>query len=1505
MFAIFIPKLLNMSLVAGVAVIFILLLRLLLKKAPKVISYTLWGVVLFRLLCPVSFESSLSLFGLLDATVNESIAVTDTTPLPEQNFGEQLEYDTPTNTTPSPPTEIIVPPEYSEEQLPTTPDVEAPKPTTPTTETKEPLSPYVIAGGIWAVGVLAMAAYAVISYIKLKRQLITASPLRDNIYLADGITSPFVMGIIKPRIYLPSDLSEKEQPYIILHEQQHIRRGDHIVKLVAFAALCIHWFNPLVWVAFIMSGKDMEMSCDEAVIKKMGESVRADYAASLLSLATGKRIIAGMPLAFGEGDTKGRIRNLASWRKPAFWVILIAAVACVALAVCLITNPVTSLPFDLKDISIESAKSIDTRLSSVGLFDLDATQLEELKSRLSDLNVKGRKEGFDDLTPVYYINVKAEGYDFDLLGFDLDVNRTALCYDGEYYPIEDARFKAYLSDTCAELENPRPVVGDMDYLLSHYAVMKDGEKTELWCSYSLEQLTDDGDAYILRFSLEQNQPADSDYKIQNIRARLQLPEDVICRMAYCMDGAGASEPIISYTENSDTVIKCSGGQRIETEITLTGEIGDTLNLDVTYDIVGKGLKTFTRALDEKISFELKLNGGNDILEDLPEEPEEDPVVPTDRRPMIYIDNNLYLEYDYKKNLPEDATLIGEVVKTVDQSEQPAENFTSNTTFAAVGSKIYAARDMSEVYVEILGSDSGGYLVYVKAQADSTSKYDISQYSKGSGSIATVCNGNTYYYSDVIYDPNELAHYISLAEYAGSVEVYFDDENAFPYNDLESNHLPEGTKLYLLGEHLVAEFEEPHEWQARLIYGQVLLRDVDVWEIPARPAFTGHDPLNREYVDDAYGIYCCIEIMGEEAVDEWVNGAYLKYSKEEFKLPDLYLAVRDLGITKQQLIEYNKKLLNDNPDSEMVIPEYVINAIFLDNQAETVRLLANPAACYYNGRSYSLNHMLYGSYDLPEDVVGEYFIEIEPLMIEYFGKKDYELEYKEIVDGKKANVAMRNFGAEFLEMYFRAYDLNEPYDFGEFTGIPLFEKYMNSLIEFHRFSKKLFNTPSFLNYNLNIIKRSSEQLDDCHCLTYSITRSYTPEGGTISSSQGEGVYLLIKENNGKYDIVSFQYTVKDAYFTGDAWSDEPGGRGYVNKDPDYWLNADEQEMLDWFERNKQSAIDNLDVVPPEEAQGPSEDEVLSLFERYDRYHAITQIDSPNISTEEHYVYEGEKYYPVIEEDIDTWSEWESFVKSIFYSAVADTYIQPEGYLNVNGRTYHILAGGINNSYSEVKFYDIRNVDDSNAIITAYRETLYEGETGYRTETYKLCKESSGEWRIEKLIDTDESNITKDAASYLEYLEDEGNSEIIATKGDTSILVDYNTKQIYLHDSKANTLTPLLSDEAYGFGYGDYELLAGKYEGLFWVEAPTVNDSFDKIAYWSNKYAIGGVKRLAPGIWIVDIPNKNEYRLELGDLVPTVEKLSWIDGQTLMFLTEDGKAYSINIATNKLEELQAIS
>lgn len=315
------PIVFNMSVTASAVIVFVLLARLLLKKAPKIFSYALWAVVLFRLLCPVSIITNLSLLGLLDAPVVE--ATTHTTAV------EYIPQDV--VHTPAPEVKLPVPGvnHAVNKALPQGEEQTA----------ADPLkAPVALATLVWLAGIGVLAAYSVVSLLRFRRRLVGAVLLRDNVYLADYIESPFVMGILRPKIYLPSSLSEQEQGYIILHEQHHIRRGDHIIKALAFFALCIHWFNPMVWVAFVLSSKDMEMSCDEAVVRKLGEGIRADYSASLLSLATGRRIIAGTPLAFGEGDTKNRIKNMLNWKKAKPAVLFLAAAAVILSTVVCATN---------------------------------------------------------------------------------------------------------------------------------------------------------------------------------------------------------------------------------------------------------------------------------------------------------------------------------------------------------------------------------------------------------------------------------------------------------------------------------------------------------------------------------------------------------------------------------------------------------------------------------------------------------------------------------------------------------------------------------------------------------------------------------------------------------------------------------------------------------------------------------------------------------------------------------------------------------------------------------------------------------------------------------------------------------------------------------------------------------------------------------------------------------------------------------------------------------------
>ena len=306
-----------MSLTGSAVILVVILARLLLKRFPKIFSYALWAVVLFRLLCPVSVSASLSMLDWLRpeiTTVSERTSAVSYLPVRYVYTSEQENLPQPT------------PPQETD--------------THPSQEKTSPsVSVMTVAAYLWAAGVCLMVLRSVVQYLGLRRKLVGAIAYRGEVYLADYIDTPFALGILRPRIYLPFQTPKEERRYIIAHERHHIRRGDHVMKLLAYGALCIHWFNPLVWAAFLLAGKDMEMSCDEAVIRKLGEHIRADYSATLLRLATHKHTFAASPLAFGEGDTKGRIQNMAKWKKPKLWVSILCLVLCIAVFAACAVNP--------------------------------------------------------------------------------------------------------------------------------------------------------------------------------------------------------------------------------------------------------------------------------------------------------------------------------------------------------------------------------------------------------------------------------------------------------------------------------------------------------------------------------------------------------------------------------------------------------------------------------------------------------------------------------------------------------------------------------------------------------------------------------------------------------------------------------------------------------------------------------------------------------------------------------------------------------------------------------------------------------------------------------------------------------------------------------------------------------------------------------------------------------------------------------------------------------------
>ena len=315
-------QVLNMSMTASVMIVLVILARFALKRAPKIYSYVLWSVVLFRLLCPVSLPSPLSLLGALDTPVTKNVGLTTSVSYiqPETAF------------------RLVRPPEQAENQVQPGEGVPAPLATNKT-DRKDTISLPDVLAVVWLTGAGSLYLLGIGNYLRFRRKLRYAWKQEENVYRIDHIDTAFAVGLFSPKIYLPSDLPADQAAYILAHERCHIRRLDLVTRHLAFAAVCLHWFNPLVWLAFILSGKDMEMSCDEAVIRQLGPGIRGAYSQSLLNLAAGKRLFPGAPLAFGEGDTGSRIRNLAAWRKPKIGGSILCLVLSLAILAACGLNP--------------------------------------------------------------------------------------------------------------------------------------------------------------------------------------------------------------------------------------------------------------------------------------------------------------------------------------------------------------------------------------------------------------------------------------------------------------------------------------------------------------------------------------------------------------------------------------------------------------------------------------------------------------------------------------------------------------------------------------------------------------------------------------------------------------------------------------------------------------------------------------------------------------------------------------------------------------------------------------------------------------------------------------------------------------------------------------------------------------------------------------------------------------------------------------------------------------
>ena len=304
-------ELLNLSIMAGWLVLAVLVARICLKKSPKYIRCILWGLVGLRLVFPFSIESIFSL--LPSSKVIDAEIVYDRTPT--INSGIPVIDDVTNN---------IMAESF-------TPNI---------ADSVNPLQVVTyVAANIWVVGVAVMFIYCVTSYILVRRKVFDAVKSAGNVYECERVTTPFVLGVLNPRIYIPFHMDDEAKKYVVAHERAHIKRGDHLTKLAGFLVLSIYWFHPLLWVAYILLCKDIELACDEKALKSIGETEKKNYSKVLLKYSVSPKMIAACPVAFGEVAVKQRIKNVLNYKKPAFWIIVVSVIACVVVAVCFMTNP--------------------------------------------------------------------------------------------------------------------------------------------------------------------------------------------------------------------------------------------------------------------------------------------------------------------------------------------------------------------------------------------------------------------------------------------------------------------------------------------------------------------------------------------------------------------------------------------------------------------------------------------------------------------------------------------------------------------------------------------------------------------------------------------------------------------------------------------------------------------------------------------------------------------------------------------------------------------------------------------------------------------------------------------------------------------------------------------------------------------------------------------------------------------------------------------------------------
>ena len=365
-------SIINLSISAGWIVLAVLLLRPLLKKAPRWIAVLLWGIVALRLVLPISIESTLCLIPSVE-TVSPEI----------------MQDASPSINTGIPIFNSVVNPVIGESFAPQPGD------------SANPLQILIpVMSVIWLLGIAAMLLYTGISAFRIQRRIGTAILMRGNIFQSESVVSPFVFGIIRPRIYLPRGINAEDAAHVIAHERAHIRRRDHWWKPLGFLLLTLHWFNPLLWLGYVLLCRDIELACDESVIRKLNSEQKADYSQALLSCSVNRRLIAACPLAFGEVGVKERVKSVLNYKKPSLWILIAAVLASFALAVCFLTNPKDGLSAVRHQKSGSELPGLSLEIASLETDAPDPRLTVRYKNKSSDRFIFGEE---------HYIYKKVDG----------------------------------------------------------------------------------------------------------------------------------------------------------------------------------------------------------------------------------------------------------------------------------------------------------------------------------------------------------------------------------------------------------------------------------------------------------------------------------------------------------------------------------------------------------------------------------------------------------------------------------------------------------------------------------------------------------------------------------------------------------------------------------------------------------------------------------------------------------------------------------------------------------------------------------------------------------------------------------------------------------------------------------------------------------------------------------------------------------------------------------------